>query len=90
MRRAVYLPRFNKDVALMAKRRSSMEKLKKVIAALMQGETLEPKYRDHPLKGNFAGFRECHIAPDWLLIYRFFGDDEVEFARTGTHADLFE
>ena len=89
MRRVIYLPRFNKDVALMKKRNFDMEKLKAVITLLMNGETLEPRYKDHPLKGNYAGFRDCHISPDWLLIYRLVGADKLELARTGTHADLF-
>lgn len=67
-----------------------MEKLKVVVSLLMDGDSLEAKYKDHFLKGNYVGFRECHIAPDWLLIYRLIGNDEIEFARTGSHADLFE
>ena len=90
MRRVIYLPRFNKDVALMQKRHSDMEKLKTVIVLLMNGETLEARHKDHPLKGTYAGFRDCHIAPDWLLIYRLVGTDELELARTGSHADLFK
>jgi mRNA interferase YafQ len=90
VRRAVYLSRFNKDVALMQRRDYDMEKLKVVISTLMKGGTLDAKHRDHLLKGNFAGFRECHISPDWLLVYRLVGEDEIEFARTGAHADLFK
>ena len=53
-------------------------------------EQLEPKYRDHPLTGDYAGFRECHILPDWLLIYRIEeGELYLFLSRTGTHSDLF-
>jgi mRNA interferase YafQ len=90
MRRAIYLPRFNKEVARMQKRNYDMEKLKVVISLLMSGEALEARHKDHPLKGSLIGFRECHIAPNWLLIYRLVGNDEIELARTGSHADLFE
>jgi mRNA interferase YafQ len=67
-----------------------MEKLKAVIILLMNGKSLEARHKDHPLKGNYAGFRDCHITPDWLLIYRLIGNDELELARTGSHADLFK
>ena len=65
-------------------------KLKKKDYKLANGEKLDPKYNDHSLSGNWAGFRECHIQPDWLLIYRI--DDDVlvlTLSRTGTHSDLF-
>jgi len=56
---------------------------------LIHREILEPSFRDHPLKGVWAGHRECHLEPDWLLIYRIEGD-EITFERTGTHSDLFD
>ena len=65
-------------------------KLEEVIAMLAMGETLPDKHKDHALTGNWVGHRECHILPDWLLIYRI--EDEVlvlTLARTGTHSDLF-
>lgn len=66
-----------------------MGKLEALVRLLTAGENLPPRCRDHPLSGNFAGRRECHLAPDWLVIYRFVGEDEVRFERTGTHSDLF-
>ena len=67
-----------------------IELLEEVIAMLAMGETLPDKHKDHALTGNWVGHRECHILPDWLLIYRI--EDEVlvlTLARTGTHSDLF-
>lgn len=65
-----------------------MEKLKKIIRMLSSSEILPPKYKDHWLKGTLKDCRECHIAPDWLLIYRMEGN-ELCLVRTGTHTDLF-
>lgn len=59
------------------------------MALLCEGEPLPPRHRDHPLKGEWRGFRDAHIEPDWLLLYRVEGD-ELQLARTGSHADLFE
>lgn len=84
----VYLNRFEKDLKLMQKRGKNMNKFKIVAIKLLAGETLEKKYCDHLLVGNFAQRRECHIEPDWLLIYRF-DSNQIIFERTGTHADLF-
>lgn len=81
---------FRKDLKLAQKRGYDLDKIKKVIIALAGGETLEAKYRDHALTGDYSGFRECHIQPDWLLIYQISGDRLILFlARTGTHSDLF-
>lgn len=68
-----------------------MQELKSVIEKLANGEGLDSKHRDHALTGNYAMFRECHIRPDWLLIYRI-NDNELELLahRTGTHSDLFQ
>lgn len=67
-----------------------MELLENVIALLAMGESLPPENRDHELTGNWRGHRECHIQPDWLLIYRVEADVLVlTLARTGTHSDLF-
>jgi mRNA interferase YafQ len=73
----------------MQKRGKDMNKFKEVVLKLLAGEVLEQRYRDHLLVGNFANRRECHLEPDWLLIYRF-EDEKVIFERTGSHADLFE
>ncbi len=81
---------FRKDLKLAAKRGYDMNKIKDVIAKLANGETLEAKYRDHLLTGDYGGFRECHIQPDWLLVYQIDNGQLVLFlARTGTHSDLF-
>ncbi|MFZ2450342.1 MAG: type II toxin-antitoxin system YafQ family toxin [Methylovulum miyakonense] len=86
---AVYLNRFEKDLKRMQKRGKDMGKFKQVVLKLMAGEVLEPRYFDHWLIDNFASRRECHLEPDWLLIYRFEAD-KVIFERTGTHTDLFK
>ena len=89
MLQAIYLNRFEKDLKRMQKRGKEMKKFKTVALKLLAGEVLEQRYRDHLLVGNFANRRECHLEPDWLLIYRFDGE-KVIFERTGSHADLFE
>lgn len=67
-----------------------MAKIKKVINDLANGEALEVKYRDHSLTGDYVGYRECHIQPDWLLVYQIKGDQLILFlVRTGTYSDLF-
>ena len=81
---------FKKDFKLAMKRSMKIELLEEVIAMLAMGETLPDKHKDHALTGNWVRHRECHILPDWLLIYRI--EDEVlvlTLARTGTHSDLF-
>ena len=65
-----------------------MAKLKQVVAMLCEGTPLPERHRDHPLKGEWRGFRDAHIEPDWLILYRVEGE-ELQLARTGTHADLF-
>jgi len=76
---------------MLVKRGEDLRLLKAVINMLASGQTLPPKNRDHPLTGNLAGRRECHIAPDWLLEYRYdHGALILELLRTGSHADLFE
>ena len=81
---------FKKDYKQAVKRGLEISLLDDVIAALAMGEALPSKNKDHPLSGNWAGHRECHIQPDWLLVYRIEGDVLVlTLARTGTHADLF-
>lgn len=81
---------FKKDYKLAIKRGFKINLLENVIAALAMGEPLPEKCKDHALSGNWAGHRECHILPDWLLIYRIEDDVLVlTLARTGTHSDLF-
>ena len=86
----VWTARFKKDYKLAMKRHLDIELLDDIIRALSRGETLPEKNKDHELSGDWAGHRECHIQPDWLLVYRIEGDILVlTLARTGTHADLF-
>ena len=81
---------FKKDLRLAQKCGYDLDKIKKVITSLANGETLEAKYRDPLLTGDYGGYRECHIQPDWLLVYLINGDQLILFlARTGTHSDLF-
>ena len=84
-----YTKQFAKDLKRMQKRRKSTEKIKKIIRKLVNGEPLAASYKEHNLIGNFKGRRECHIEPDWLLIYKIV-EPEIIFERTGTHSDLFE
>ena len=82
---------FKRDVKRLSQSGSKrMFKLKEVITKLINEEKLDQKYRNHPLKNNWKGFYECHLEPDWLLIYRINNDkQELELARTGSHSDLF-
>jgi len=81
---------FKKDVKRAARRGNDLIRLKTVLELLMAGESLPPVYQDHPLRGNFSGSRDCHIEPDWLLIYTLTENGaHVCFERTGTHSDLF-
>lgn len=81
---------FKKDYKLAKKRGLKIELLKDVVAKLAMGEALPERNRDHALTGNWVGHRECHIQPDWLLVYRIEDDVLVlTLARTGTHSDLF-
>ena len=80
--------RFRKDVKRVRRRGKDMAKLRKALTMLAQGDALPPEYRDHALREDWNGFRDLHIEPDWLLLYRIEGD-EVQLARTGTHSDLF-
>ena len=81
---------FKKDLKLASKRGYDLQVLNDVVDRLAAGEVLPAKNRDHELSGSFAGFRECHIQPDWLLIYRIDNNELILFlSRTGTHSDLF-
>lgn len=89
MRTPSYTNQFAKDLRRMQKRGKDTEKIKVVIVALISEEPLAERYRDHALVGDYKGRRECHVEPDWLLIYKLVSD-EIIFERTGTHSDLFE
>lgn len=81
---------FKKDYKLAKRRGLNLSLLKEIISRLANGEQLEEKYCDHDLSGDWKGHRECHIQPDWLLVYRI--EDDVlilTLSRTGTHSDLF-
>lgn len=81
---------FKKDYKRIKKRGRDTDKLKYVVEQLSNEKSLEDKYRDHELTGNYKGFRECHIESDWLLIYKVENDELVlVLSRTGTHSDLF-
>lgn len=79
---------FKKDIKRLQKRGKDLGKLKSVIDLLIAKQPLPPKNRDHQLRGNWVGHRDCHIEPDWLLIYKLL-EDELRLERTGTHSDLF-
>lgn len=79
---------FKKDVKLCEKRGYTIQSLKDVMVELVSEIPLAEKYKDHILRGNYEGYRECHIEPDWLLIYKIV-DRDIYFTRTGTHSDLF-
>ncbi|MBW7907570.1 MAG: type II toxin-antitoxin system YafQ family toxin [Kiritimatiellae bacterium] len=79
---------FSKDVKRMSKRGKDLDKLKALVRLLAENKTLDPKHRDHSLIGEWKGSRDCHIEPDWLLIYTT-GDMTLRLERTGTHSDLF-
>ena len=88
MRSPVYAGQFRRDTKRAQKRGKDMAKLRAVIEVLLAAEPLPPRLKDHSLSGEWSGFRDCHVEPDWVLIYRIEGD-ELILARTGTHADLF-
>ena len=82
--------RFQKDLKRIQKRGYDISLLTEVIKILASGHPLPEKNRDHPLSGNFDGCRECHITPDWLLIYEISNEELILYlTRTGTHSDLF-
>lgn len=82
--------KFKKEYKLAIKRNYKIEELDEIIRILANGEVLPEKYRDHELEGNYKKHRECHIRPDWILIYKIEQNTLVlELTRTGTHADLF-
>lgn len=85
-----FTTRFKKDLKLAKKQNKNLDKMFEVIEILANGGKLDAKYRDHDLSGNFKDTRECHIEPDWLLIYEIKEDILVlMLSRTGTHSDLF-
>ena len=82
--------KFQKDLKRVQRRGYDLSLLTEVIRKLAEGEPLPEKNRDHSLNGDYIGCRECHVTPDWLLIYEVYGDDLILYlTRTGTHSDLF-
>ena len=79
---------FKRDVKRMQRQGKDLAKLKRVLVSLVEAEGLAAEYRDHVLVGQYRGTRECHIAPDWLLIYEL-AESELVLIRTGSHSDLF-
>ena len=84
-----YTSQFKKDFKKVQKQNKDINKLRSIIETLSSSQRLEENFLDHPLSGEWKKYRECHISPDWLLIYKI--DDEcLILARTGSHADLFK
>ena len=88
--RIVQTGKFKKDLKAVIKRGYNIALLEVVVDIVASGQELPVKYKDHALIGNYKGCRECHITPDWLLIYEIDGDELILYlTRTGTHSDLF-
>ena len=88
MKRIEFTNQYRRDTKRMLKRGKDFGKVDVIIGLLQQGDPLPAKYRDHALKGEFAGARDCHIEPDWLLVYEA-TEEVVRLYRMGSHSDLF-
>jgi mRNA interferase YafQ len=88
MRNPISGAQFRRDVKLAKRRGKDMTKLRELILLLIDGNPLPPRYKDHSLGGDWKHHRDCHIEPDWLLLYKIDGAD-LHLVRTGTHSDLF-
>jgi mRNA interferase YafQ len=88
LRTPVHTGQFRRDIRRAQKRGMDMTKLRDVLSLLIAAEPLPPRLQDHPLTGDWHGWRDLHIEPDWLLLYKIDGNDLI-LARTGSHADLF-
>lgn len=85
-----YSTKFKRDLKLIQKRNYNIELLKAIIMDIANEKPLKAKHKEHELSGNYSGHKECHILPDWLLIYYIDKKTKViTFVRTGTHSDLF-
>ncbi len=90
MYKLYFTTRMKRDLKLMQKRGKNLKKLEDILDKLLSGETLPAQNKDHQLKGEMKDYRECHIEPDWLLVYRIEESELILYATaTGTHADLF-
>jgi mRNA interferase YafQ len=85
----VWTGQFKKDYKRVKKQHKDLTVLRSVLARLLEGKPLAAKHRDHSLSGDWKKHRECHITPDWLLIYRINGEDLI-LERTGSHSELFK
>ena len=86
----VWTSQFKKDYKLAMKRHLDLELIDEIIRTLSRGESLPSKNKDHALLGRWRGYRECHIQPDWLLVYKVDKDELIlNLLRTGSHSDLF-
>ncbi len=84
-----YTSQFKKDYKKVKKQNKNIKKLQSLIEILLSEQKLDKRFLDHPLSGEWKKYRECHIAPDWLLIYKI-EDEYLILARIGSHADLFK
>ena len=84
-----YTSQFKKDYKRIKRQNKDLTKLQTFIEKLVSGEKLETKYKDHGLTGSLKGYRDCHLEPDWLIIYKL-SDDVLILERTGTHSELFK
>lgn len=89
MKQLFQTAQFLKDVKRMAKRGKDLDKLMEVVRRIAAGQPLDPRHRDHPLSGQWRHCRDCHVEPDWILIYTV-DKMALRLERTGTHSDLFE
>ena len=89
MKQPVITSRFKRDYKLAQRRNKDVTKIQQIMRDLAQETPLPAANRDHALTGNYAGLRECHVEPDWLLVYEL-TEEEIIFMRTGNHADLFD
>ena len=86
-----YTTKFKRDLKLAKRRHKDLKSLQEIMKTIAQQKPLNPKFRDHTLTGNWVGYRELHIEPDWLLIYKLPPNENVVIlVRTGTHSDLFK
>lgn len=88
MRTPVHTGQFRRDTRRAQKRGKDMSRLREILTLLIEDKPLPPRFKDHPLTGDWRGYRDLHIEPDWLLLYKIDGNDLI-LARTGSHSDLF-
>jgi mRNA interferase YafQ len=88
MRAIFQTTQFKKDIKRIKKRGKNLNKLKQLVSAIANNEALQERHRDHALSGNWSGSRDCHIEPDWILLYRV-DEENLFLERTGSHSDLF-